>query len=64
MTFFFHYNKPHGKVSIHYQKKCHLVDGLLVRVPVHSKFNKRQPKFVMKGVASKITIENGLALVE
>lgn len=66
---YYHYNKPASlkagkpQISLHYQKACHLVDALECNVPCQSKINKIQPRFVMKGAASNITIENGKGII-
>lgn len=61
-VFFFHYNKPASatagkpKLSVHFQKKCHIVDHIECDVPCSTKHQKRQPRCVMKGAADFICI--------
>jgi hypothetical protein len=68
-TFFFHYNKPASlkvgrvQVSVHYKNTCHVVDNVQCNVPVHGHVNKRQPRFVMKGKASELTIKDNVAYI-
>ncbi len=56
-VFFFHYNKPASRaakrpqISVHWQKKCLIVDNVDIQVPTWGHKNKRQPFFVMKGKA-------------
>jgi hypothetical protein len=67
--FYLHYNKPasikRGKpvISIHYRKQCLLVENFRFSGEIEGKINSRQPKFVIKGLASSITIENNIAII-
>jgi hypothetical protein len=67
--FFYHYNKPATQrlgvatISVHYDKKCHLVQGIEVSVPTVSKINKRSPQFVMTGYCSSFKIKKGVAVI-
>lgn len=69
MVFWFHYNKPaskkagHPKMSVHFKKTCHIVDGVIVSVPTWSSNRKTQPRLVIKGQAKKIQIENNIARI-
>ena len=68
--FFFHYNKPASRkamrpiISLHWKGKCYTVSDLVVYTPVWSKFNKRQPHFVMQGYSNNIEFNNfGAAII-
>lgn len=67
MMFYFHFNKPASlkykspKLSIHFNKSCHIVDKIICRVPTFSHNNKRQPRVVIKGRANKIVILDKVA---
>lgn len=67
VVFFFHYNKPASArsgapvLSLHFGKKCHLVNNIVCGVPTYGHVNKRQPRFVMKGKAKSISIVEGIA---
>ena len=69
-VFWFHFNKPatlkSGKVKItlHYDKKCYIVEALNCTVPTVSKINKTQPRFVMRGRCYGITFNNNIAYIE
>lgn len=69
-VFWFHFNKPatlkSGKVKItlHYDKKCYIVEALNCTVPTVSKINKTQPLFVMRGRCYNITFNNNIAYIE
>ena len=54
--FFYHYNKPAKKMSVHYRGKCYIVTDVQCLVPSYSKWNKRQPYIVMQGYASEIVV--------
>lgn len=67
--FFYHYNKPATQrrgiptISVHYDKKCHLVDGVEVNVPTTSKINSRSPRFVMTGYCESFKVRKGIAVI-
>lgn len=67
MRFFFHYNKPASRqrlkpvISVHYQKRCVLVDNIVCNVPTKGKLNKRQPFFTIIGDAKSIEIIDNIA---
>ena len=69
-VFFFHYNKPasqksgSNKISVHFKKKCYIVDNVVVKVPTFGHSNKTQPRFVMKGKCNNVTVDdNNIALI-
>lgn len=70
MRFWFHYNKPASRragkpvISLHFQRKCHLVGNVECRVPLAGRIRKTQPAFVMAGLAKSIRIEDGVAIIE
>jgi hypothetical protein len=72
LTFYFHFNKPASKaagkpqLSIHFQKKCLIVDNLVCNLPVRGCIRKTQPHFVMKGKMkpSDLRIEDGIAYLK
>ena len=59
-VFYLHYNKPASRLarkpllSVHYKKKCFVVDHVDCRVPMRSKHQKRQPFCILKGKCSSI----------
>jgi len=67
--FFFHFNKPESlrqkKVlwSVHWDRTCYIVDKIQCNVACESKSNKRQPYAVIRGWASNVTVENGVATI-
>jgi hypothetical protein len=69
MKFWFHYNKPESRklgrnvLTVHFQNACHFVTGLDCRVPIATRDRKAQPRCVMAGEASTITINNGFAVI-
>lgn len=68
-SFFYHYNKPASraagcpKLSIHFRKQCHIVDGIKCKVPTESKVRKTQPHVVITGKGN-LRIENGIGILE
>jgi len=69
-VFWYHYNKPASsvagkpQVTIHYNKKCILVDNLVCGVPTYGHIKKDQPKFVIKGKCKFIKVVDGVAHIE
>jgi hypothetical protein len=57
--FFYHYFRhSEKKLSVHFRGTCYNVDMIKCQVPCETKFNKRQPKLVMQGYATKILINS------
>lgn len=48
--FFFHYHR-HGerKMTVHFRGKCIQVDEVICKRPCETKWNKKQPRLVMRG---------------
>ncbi len=67
--FFFHYNKPASlaakcpKMSIHFNGGCHIVDHVECYTWCESKHRNRQPRCVMQGHASDVTIHKVAGVV-
>lgn len=60
--FYFHYFKQRDQWSIHFMGACHVVDDFRVKgLDLEGKRNNRQPRRVVQGFATKLTIENGVA---
>lgn len=61
-SFFFHYNKPaslkfgSNKLSIHFKDTCYIVDGIKCDVAIQSRNKKTQPRCVMSGKATELTL--------
>lgn len=54
--FFFHYNKRLHRATIHWNGVCIPVDDIRCYVPTQTKWNKRQPRFVVQGKAKNVEI--------
>jgi hypothetical protein len=69
MRFWFHYNKPLSKqkgcnvLTIHYKGACHFVTGLICNVPIATRDRTSQPRCVMAGDATSITITDSVATI-
>ncbi len=67
MIFFYHYNKPSSlkfkspKLSLHFNKTCHIIDKIICHVPTYSHNQKRQPRVIIKGNAKEIKIVDNVA---
>ena len=60
--FFFHYNKPESVrqgrnvLTVHWKGTCHLVNSISCDVPTETHHQKRQPRCVIRGWATSISI--------
>lgn len=61
--FFYHYNKHTGKMSVHFKKKCYIVDDVECLVPCRTKWSIIQPKLRMIGWAKEVDINNNKATI-
>lgn len=53
--FFYHWNKPVKKWSVHFKGKCFLFNNFLCYIAyTETKINKRQPKRVIQGFAKEV----------
>ncbi len=71
-VFFFHYNKPASRaarkplMSVHYNKKCYVVDHVECMTPCKTVHRKVQPFCVMKGKCygiAEFTLPTGLTQI-
>ena len=56
--FFYHYNKAHKCLTVHYKDRCTLVNHIECKVPTQSKWNNDQPNLVIQGFCFSVTFEN------
>lgn len=61
--FFYHYYKQKDKMTIHFRNQCIIVDDIICRVPCETKKNKRQPKLIMRGFCSEVSVNKGVGLI-
>lgn len=61
--FFYHFNKWTGRMTVHWKKECILVDDVICEVGCETKWNKSQPRLVMRGFATEIEILNKKAYI-
>lgn len=54
--FFYHYYKQYNCMSVHYNHTCSRVDDVHCSVKTETKWNKTQPKLVIRGFASQVRI--------
>jgi hypothetical protein len=62
--FFFHYNKAHGCMTVHFKGQCLLVEDVSCMVPCESKWSERQPRLVMQGFAARVTTNKDCGTLE
>lgn len=61
-SFFFHYNKPASlasgtpKLSVHYNRKCMIVDHIVCNVHTYSNHRRTQPRCVIRGKAHQVAL--------
>lgn len=67
--FTYHFNKPASArlgrpvMSVHWQGRCHIVDGIVCSAVCESHVNRRQPRVVMRGWARGVRLTRGVALI-
>jgi hypothetical protein len=67
---FVHYNKPasrrngHTVMTLHYKDVCHLVRNIKIQTPCESHERRSQPRCVIRGWASNVTINEGVATIQ
>lgn len=70
LAFFFHYNKPlsakagHPVLTLHYKGACHFVRNVVCDVRTEGRVRKQQPRFVMAGKASSVSIVDEVAYIK
>lgn len=50
-------------MSVHFKKKCYIVDDIFCTIPCNTKHSKTQPHIVMQGFASTISVKDNKALI-
>mgnify|MGYP007073340170 CR=1 FL=1 len=53
-VFWLHYNKPNDKWSFHWRGKCHIVDEVVISVPVETRKRTSQPRAIIHGYAKSV----------
>lgn len=61
--FFYHYYKAKGKMSVHFRGICYVVDNVVCMAPCETKWNRTQPRLIMRGFASDLTIKDKVAYI-
>ena len=61
--FYFHYNKQHKKLSVHYRGKCLLTKAVRITVPTESKQNKQQPLITIQGWCTNLKHTDKLTII-
>jgi hypothetical protein len=68
--FFFHFNKPLSRQrkcvvwSVHFKGQCLFVNDIRCSVPCESHARKRQPFAVIRGMATSVTVTDGVAEIK
>lgn len=62
--FYYHYNKPNNKMTVHFKNKCYIVDDVVCCVWCETKWNNTQPKLVIRGFAQEIKFEDNKAYIQ
>jgi len=61
--FFFHFRKSTGEMTLHWNKQCIPVGNIQCNVPVETKWNNQQPRVVLQGWATNVTINDNTAII-
>lgn len=62
--FFYHFFKQKGRMSVHFRDMCTVVDDVVCEVPCETKWNKIQPRLVMQGYATEVSIKDNKAFIK
>lgn len=62
--FFFHYYRRFNEMSIHYRGRCMRAKDIECSVPIETKWNKQQPRIVLQGWASDVTIKDNICYIK
>jgi hypothetical protein len=52
--FFYHYNRRHDKMSVHFRDKCIICENVACLVNTETKRNKKQPHVVVRGFCENV----------
>ena len=61
--FWYHYNKPASRkalkpiLTVHWESRCILVEGVDITVPTKSRVRKSQPHIVITGSARNVVVD-------
>jgi hypothetical protein len=61
--FFYHYNKPHKCMSVHFRDTCYMVHDIQCQVPCETKWSDTQPHLKMVGWAHQVEIVGDMARI-
>lgn len=61
--FYFHYNKQHKQMSVHYRGKCHIIKHVYCFAPCQTKYSTTQPYLRMQGYTEKMEIVGETAYI-
>lgn len=62
--FFFHFRKSTGELTLHWNKQCIPVKDIECGVALETKWNKQQPRVVLRGFARDIQIIDNKAYIK
>jgi hypothetical protein len=62
--FFFHFRKSTGELTLHWMNQCIPIKDIVCLVPLETKWNKQQPRVVLRGFAQEITIVDKKAYIK
>lgn len=62
-SFFYHYRRATGDMSVHFRGQCIPCRNVECRVPCATHRQKRQPPLVMKGKAHNVSVKDGVAVI-
>jgi len=62
--FFYHYFKAKNKLSVHWMGACHVVNNVVCDVSCESHWQKSQPRLIMRGFATEVTMIDDVAHIK
>ena len=51
-------------MSVHFRGVCLVAQNVIVKVPCETKWQKKQPRLIMRGFAKSVEIKDGTAYIE
>lgn len=55
--FFYHYRRSTGGMTVHFKGRCYACVDVVCNVPCQTKRNKEQPRLVLQGFCSSLSLD-------
>lgn len=61
--FFYHYYRAKGRMTVHWRGRCLSVDHVRCCVPTETHYRVTQPRLVIRGWATKVSVKGMIATI-